>query len=70
MDKQKKISVSSDRNMNPNSLNNLTPFKAGVSGNPSGKPSNRKLKLALNKVGDLKNPKPPQNLQEEILSRS
>ena len=63
----KPISVSREKNMNPNSLNNLTPFKAGISGNPNGKPSNKKLKIALSKIGDVINPEPKEvNPAEEF----
>ena len=44
---EKTITESSERKINPNSLTNLTPFKKGVSGNPSGKPSNKEFKKAV-----------------------
>mgnify|MGYP003138124428 CR=1 FL=1 len=62
------ITESSERQMNINSLNNLTPFKKGVSGNPNGKPSNKKFKEALNQIGSFVNPKPPKDIEEEILN--
>ena len=60
------ITETSERQMNPKSLNNLTPFQKGISGNPSGKSSNKKMKEALNKIGDYVNRKPPTNINEQI----
>jgi hypothetical protein len=51
-----------NRGEHPNSKANLTPFKEGVSGNPSGRPSKYvNLAKALNRVGKL----PPYDWQFE-----
>tara|TARA_Y100001970_G_scaffold87419_1_gene110324 strand:- start:1492 stop:1827 length:336 start_codon:yes stop_codon:yes gene_type:complete len=52
------ITDTTDRKMNIKSLNNLKPFEKGVSGNPSGRKSNKGLKKALNKIGDMIPPEP------------
>tara|TARA_Y100001970_G_C13769134_1_gene619630 strand:- start:86 stop:481 length:396 start_codon:yes stop_codon:yes gene_type:complete len=56
--KEDNITESSERGKNPNSLNNLKPFPKGISGNPTGKPSNKNFKKALNDIGNRIDDKP------------
>ena len=67
MEIEKRITESSERGKNPNSLNNLKPFQKGISGNPTGKPNNKNFKKALNLIGDRINKEPKKmTFEEEI----